>query len=98
MYFSSIESIVVGYRYYRMGINTFAITNEDIGMFSYKVQMLQKLTTFSKQRQLKFVEEFTEVLIERPRMLYDIWFTEEYHFWMNGIQSSSSCRPLVWVF
>ncbi len=38
----------------------------------------------SKQRQLKFVEVFTEVLIERLRMLYDIWFTDKSHFWMNG--------------
>ncbi len=30
------------------------------------------------------MEEFTEVLIERPRMLYNIWFIDECHFWMNG--------------
>ncbi len=45
---------------------------------------LQKLAVFSKQRRSKFVKEFTEVLTEIMRMLYNIWFMDECHFWMNG--------------
>ncbi len=38
------------------------------------------------------MEEVTEVLIERSRMLYDIWFTDECHFWMNGyVNTQNMC-------
>ncbi len=33
---------------------------------------------------MKFAEEFTDVLIKKPKLLNDIWFSDECHFWMNG--------------
>ncbi len=63
---------------------TYHFVRNDIGLFPYKVQVLQKLTQFSKERRLKFVEEFTEVPTHRLGMLHEIWFSNECHFWCNG--------------
>ncbi len=49
----------------------------------YKVQVLQKLMVFDKQRWLKFMKKFTEVLIEKLKILYYIRFLDECHFWIN---------------
>ncbi len=57
---------------------------EDIGLLLYEVHVLQKLTPFSRQRRLAFVEEFSAVLTARPRMFFNIWFSDECYFWMNG--------------
>ncbi len=44
---------------------------------------------------MKFVEEFTEVFIERLIMLNNIWFTDVCLFWMNGYVNKQSMH-LQW--
>jgi hypothetical protein len=79
----------------RLGVSwstTYRIVRGDIGLFPYKIHILQQLTELNKENRLKFAVEFTEVLSERPRLLNDIWFTDECHFWMNGYVNKQNTR------
>ncbi len=70
----------------------YRLMREDISLFPYKVQVLQKLTVFSQQRRLAFAEEFSAVLTARPRMLFNIWFSDECHFRMNRYVNKQNMR------
>ncbi len=72
--------------------STYRLMREDIGLFPYKVQVLQKLTVFSRQRRLAIAEEFSVVLTARPSMFFNIWFSDECHFWMNGYVNEQNMR------
>ncbi len=65
---------------------TYHILREDIGLFPYKVHVVQKLSAFSKAIRLQFAKEFGVQLAEKPSMLNEIWFTNECHFWLNGLK------------
>ncbi len=41
---------------------------------------------------MKFAEEFTDVFIKKPKLLNDIWFSDECYFWMNGYVKKQNMR------
>ncbi len=73
-------------------LTTYRIVWEDIGLFPYKEHAAQRLTPYSKERWLNFTQDFTADLALKPNMLNNIWFTDEYHFWMNGHINKQNMR------
>ncbi len=51
---------------------TYRILRADIGLFPYKVHVVQKLSAFNKAKHLQFVEEFGAQHAEKPSMLNEI--------------------------
>ncbi len=56
------------------------IVKEELHLYPYKIQILQTLTPFSKERRLAFVENFRVYLADHPSALPYIWFSDEAHF------------------
>ncbi len=71
---------------------TYRILREDIGLFPYKVHVVQKLSVFNKAKRLQFAEEFGVQLAEKPSMLNEIWFSDECHVWLNGFVNKQNSR------
>ncbi len=71
---------------------TYRILRGDIGLFPYKVHVVQKLSAIDKAKCLQFAEEFGTQLAEKPSMLDEIWFTDECYFWLNGFANKQNMR------
>ncbi len=67
------------------------IVKEELHLYPYKIQMLQTLTSFSKQHRLAFAENFRAYLADHPSALPHIWFSDEAHFWLSGHVNKQNC-------
>ncbi len=72
MRFLSIESIVEGYRYYRIGIDTFAITNP--------LEVPRNLSSNTQVHQANFICIFSNFFSKSPEIFPNFYKVYPSHF------------------
>lgn len=60
--------------------------------YPYKIQLLHELNEDDYDRRLQFVEEMSERCIGNPNFMYNICFSDECSFFLNGLVNRHNCR------
>jgi len=58
----------------------------------YKIQLLQELTEDDNDRRLQFCEIMSEIVINDPNYLFNVCFSDECSFFLNGTVNRHNCR------
>lgn len=58
----------------------------------YKIKLVQELNEDDPDRRLQFCEQMSQRLIEDPHLLFNICFTDECTFYLNGAVNRHNCR------
>jgi len=70
------------------------ILNEELKLFPYKVQIMQKIPENSIKKRLDFCTKMIQKLQLDPNLLNNIWFSDESHFYLDGHCNKQNMR--IW--
>lgn len=60
--------------------------------FPYKIRLVHELNDDDPDRRLQFCEEMSQRLIDNPDLLFNICFSDECTFYLNGAVNRHNCR------
>ena len=68
------------------------VLNDDLNLFPYKIQIKQQLNDGDKQSRLVMCRWFNGMLEADDGWINDVWFTDEAHFYLNGLVNKQNYR------
>lgn len=66
------------------------VMKEDLGMYSYRIQTVQKLTTADKSRRMELVQVLADKIEISKSFLSNLWTSDEAHFHLDGQVNSKN--------
>lgn len=70
------------------------ILHQDLGMYTYKVQLVQELKQVDHQQRFRFADWALNKLNDDPDFARKIIFSDEAHFHLGGYVNKQNCR--IW--
>lgn len=71
------------------------ILHKDLGMFAYKVQLVQELKQVDHPQRFRFAEWALNQLNDDPNFARKIIFSDKAHFYLGGYVNKQNCR--IWA-
>lgn len=70
------------------------VLHEDLGLYPYKIEMVQKLYRGDKSKRIKLCRWMLDKIRSNKNFTQSIFMTDEAHFHLNGVVQKQNCR--IW--